>query len=168
MRARYHRRVKLVACIALAACAHAPAPRPPDEPAPAPKITTVCAVYGYRALLPHGAASEDPAFDSAHADAARDDLAAQLATANNEHRKAARHYLHCAARFRSVAATSALRFAAAANAKICYANALVGFANAGALGSDGRRELERAAVDDPALADAIAKMLADAPSECTP
>jgi len=148
--------------------ARAAAPEPAKPREETPQITTVCPMYGYRALLPQGAASADPAYDRAHYDAAHDDFDAQIAISNNQHRKAARHYLECAARFRAVATESEMRFAATANARICYTNAMIAFANAGDLSTVGRAELERAAVDDPPLADAIGRMLAAAPSECVP
>jgi hypothetical protein len=106
-------------------------------------------------------------FDAAHAAAAADDEAAQLAVSRGDHRTAAKRYLDCASRFRAIVAADPMRFAATADAKICYANAITAFANAGRLDSQGRAALEQATATDPPLADAIRRLLDAAPSECT-
>jgi hypothetical protein len=159
-------KIELVLVLAVVACRPAPAPPPPHPRESAePRTEIVCAVYGYRALLVAGP-SADPAFDAAQAAAEADDAAAQFAASRGDHGTAARRYLDCAARFRAVVAASQLRFAATANAKICYGNAITAFANASRLASAGRAALEDAAGADPLLEEYIHRRLADAPSEC--
>jgi len=107
-------------------------------------------------------------FDAAIVAAHADYDAATAANDAHHPRAAAQKFLACARRFLAVPAGDPLEDSAIYDAQVCYYDAIYAYANAGALGAEGRAALEQAAAADPRSAAYIRKELADAPSDCTP
>lgn len=137
----------------------------PEEPT----SITLCAEFAFKSLsqaaIVVNGSSAAPAFDDANAQAQHDEELAAGA-ARTDMATAARHYLACATRFRSVPDDDPLRDAARYNAIGCYENAMYAFAMAGRFGSEGKATLERAIKEDPRMAPELRRMLASPPSDC--
>ncbi len=137
----------------------------PEEPTP----ITVCAEFGFKVLsqaaIVVNGSSAAPAFDDANAQAQHDE---ELATgaARTDMATAARHYLACATRFRSVPDDDPLRDSARYNAASCYENAMYAFAMAGRFATEGNAAFERATREDPRMASELRRMLASPPTDC--
>ncbi|MBL9015497.1 MAG: hypothetical protein JNL83_15035 [Myxococcales bacterium] len=141
-----------------------PGARAPDEP-----TIGLCAELAFKSLTEAvmfvSGSSAAPAFDDAQAQAKHDVELADGA-ARTDLAAAARHYLACAARYRTVPDDDPLRDSAHYNATVCYENSMYAFAMAGRFQNEGKPALERAIRDDPRLAPELRRILASPPRDC--
>jgi hypothetical protein len=162
-----------VAVVAVLGCGRAAAPAAKPAPAPAPVAELECGVYSYQLLIvgAHHEYDGEPmktAYDAAITAAQADYDAATKASEAHHPREAAHQFLACARRFLAVPAGDHFEETAIYDAQVCYYDAIYAYANAGALGAEGRAALAQAAADDPRSAAYIRKELADAPDDCAP
>ena len=129
----------------------------------------LCAEFMFKhlstAIMIVNGRSAAPVFDTADAEAKRDEEQAEGA-AQTDMLAAARFYLSCATRYRSVGDDDPLRDTADGNAAICYENAMYAYAMAGRFAAEGKAALERSIAEDPRLAEPLIRMLASPPQDC--